>query len=220
MTPIYEKENVKIFVDEDPQDPRTEWDNLGTMVCFHNKYNLGDKDHGYKQSDYKGWNALEYQLRIEHNPCVVLPIFMYDHSGITISTTPFSCPWDSGQIGFIYCSEALALKKEADYTKMAEYLHQEVEDYNKYLTGECYGYVCEAKPQYSVERGHCIMKNGDILFRLRDASAEHDALVVDALNAYDPSDLDSCWGFYEYTPEELADMVLNETFNMKKGEIK
>ena len=32
---------IKVFVDEDPQSPR-EWDNAGTMVCFHRRYNLGD----------------------------------------------------------------------------------------------------------------------------------------------------------------------------------
>ena len=33
---------VKIFHDSAPQSPR-EWDNLGTMVCWHRKYCLGDE---------------------------------------------------------------------------------------------------------------------------------------------------------------------------------
>ncbi len=33
---------IEILNDEDPENPR-EWDNLGTMVCFHRHYNLGDK---------------------------------------------------------------------------------------------------------------------------------------------------------------------------------
>ena len=32
---------IKIFQDEMAENPR-EWDNLGTMVCFHPDYNLGD----------------------------------------------------------------------------------------------------------------------------------------------------------------------------------
>jgi hypothetical protein len=31
-------------------------------------------------------------------------LYLYDHGGITISTGPFSCPRDSGQVGFIYAS--------------------------------------------------------------------------------------------------------------------
>jgi hypothetical protein len=34
---------------------------------------------------------------------VVLPVYIYDHSGITLNTTGFSCPWDSGQVGWIVC---------------------------------------------------------------------------------------------------------------------
>lgn len=31
-----------IIQDESPMNPRTEWDNLCTMVCWHSRYNLGD----------------------------------------------------------------------------------------------------------------------------------------------------------------------------------
>ena len=34
----------------------------------------------------------------------MLPLYLYDHSGITMSISPFSCPWDSGQVGWIYCT--------------------------------------------------------------------------------------------------------------------
>lgn len=33
---------------------------------------------------------------------VILPLYLYDHSGITMNTCGFSCPWDSGQVGWIY----------------------------------------------------------------------------------------------------------------------
>ena len=33
---------VRIAYDSDPEDPR-EWDNLGTMICWHNRHNLGDE---------------------------------------------------------------------------------------------------------------------------------------------------------------------------------
>ena len=33
---------------------------------------------------------------------VYLPVYLYDHSGLVLQTTPFSCPWDSGHVGIIY----------------------------------------------------------------------------------------------------------------------
>jgi len=164
MEPIYEKEDVKIYIDEDPHNPR-DWDNLGTMVCFHGRYTLGDKDHGYKQSDYNSWEELEKQIEKDNKPCTILPIYMLDHSGLTVRTTAFNDSWDSGQIGFIYCSEEKA--KDGGAWAPITMLKAEVETYDEYLRGDVYGY----------ERGD-----------------------------------DSCWGFYGYTPEELADAVL-------KGEV-
>jgi hypothetical protein len=38
---------------------------------------------------------------VEDKVCIK-DLYLYDHSGITISTSPFSCGWDSGQVGFIY----------------------------------------------------------------------------------------------------------------------
>ena len=33
---------VKLFHDDDPNSPR-EWDNLGHMICWHRRMNLGDE---------------------------------------------------------------------------------------------------------------------------------------------------------------------------------
>jgi hypothetical protein len=36
---------LELHHDESPESPR-EWDNMGTMAFFHQRYDLGDKDHG------------------------------------------------------------------------------------------------------------------------------------------------------------------------------
>ena len=95
---------IKIEPDTLDESPR-KWDNLGTMICFHKRYCLGDENHGYKHEDYNGWGELEKQIKEDHGECVILPIYMYDHSGITVSTSPFSCPWDSGRLGLIFMSK-------------------------------------------------------------------------------------------------------------------
>src|SRR4030042_1625044 len=96
---------IKIITDNDAADPRTEYDNLGTMVCWHKKYKLGDK-HNYQNSDEFLTDNLAVNtagnLQSIKDTAIILPLFLYDHSGITMSTKPFSCPWDSGQVGYIY----------------------------------------------------------------------------------------------------------------------
>jgi hypothetical protein len=135
---------MEIFVDHSPSNPRTEWDNLGTMVCFHNRYRLGDK-HEYNSNDFDSWEGLEKQIIKDHDPAVILPIYMYDHSGVTISTTPFGCMWDSGQIGFIYISKVKARQEYKRLTgkvkvSLIKNLEFEVKTYDQYLRGEVYGF--------------------------------------------------------------------------------
>ena len=34
---------LQIMLDDEPMNPRTDWDNFGHMVCWHRRYNLGDE---------------------------------------------------------------------------------------------------------------------------------------------------------------------------------
>ena len=76
---------------------------------------------------------------------VIEPIFMYDHSGITINTKGFACPWDSGQVGWIFASHD-TIKNEFgqinDETieSAKVLLKSEVKEYDYYLTNQCYGF--------------------------------------------------------------------------------
>lgn len=161
---------IKIFPDENGDNPRS-WDNIGTMVCFHNRYNLGD-NHFYDHNDYDNWSEMRNAIIKNENAAVILPLYLYDHSGITMNTTGFSCPWDSGQVGFIFVSkkkvrEELRLKRITANVidKVTGILTAEVETYDQYLRGDVYGYqVFKVK---KCEEGH-----------------EHE------------EELDACWGYY------------------------
>ena len=103
MEKTIDKYKIEVIHDTDPFDPRED-DNLGTMICFHGSYNLGDK-HDYNHQDYNGWDEMKEAIIKNEDVGVILPLYLYDHSGITIATTPFSCRWDSGQVGFIIISK-------------------------------------------------------------------------------------------------------------------
>jgi hypothetical protein len=136
---------LKVVQDSSADSPRN-WDNLGTMICFHNRYDLGDK-HNYNADDYSGWEEMKQAIIKEENPAVILPLYMYDHSGISISTKPFSCRWDSGQIGFVLVSKKQALEEYGGVrvsskkkVKIESIIEAEVQTYTQYVEGEVYGF--------------------------------------------------------------------------------
>jgi len=151
----YKGYTIEIKQDSDPTNPRgDDFDcQLGTLVAFHNRYgDLGDNkllSDGTKlrSQDFNGWNAMIAHVDKVEGGIIWLPVYMYDHSGITIKTSPFSCPWDSGLLGFIYISKKKARKEygwkvlnKARIEKLEEYLRSDIETYDDYLTGNVYGY--------------------------------------------------------------------------------
>lgn len=138
---------VNIDYDENPQNPRdldyTDC-NLTKMVCFHSRYNLGD-EHNYDKADVLSWKELERLIQREEDVCVMDPLYMYDHSGQTISTSPFSCGWDSGQVGFVYITKedirkTYNVKRISKKTKQLAWkaLANEVKIYDDYIRGSVY----------------------------------------------------------------------------------
>ena len=72
---------------------------------------------------------------------VGLPVYAYVHSGTQLSTTPFSCPFDSGPAGFIACSREDAkgwFGKDVPEERVLEVLRSEVEEFSKFLQGDVY----------------------------------------------------------------------------------
>ena len=136
----------KIHEDENPENPRLFQDCLTKMVCFHRRYIIGD-NHNYRTSDYGSWSEVEKAIKKNEKVVLIEPLYMYDHSGITVSTKPFSCHWDSGQIGFIYITreqvnslmgyKVITSKRKEQLIKL---LLEELEEYDAYLCGNCYYY--------------------------------------------------------------------------------
>jgi hypothetical protein len=128
---------AELFQDIEPFNPRTEYDNFATMYCEHRRYDLGDK------------NA-DDPRELDENSIIGLPLYLYDHSGITMNTGGFNCPWDSGQVGFIYVTKA-AIRAEFGVKRIGPKLRErvltmlrgEVETYDQYLTGQVYGFSIE-----------------------------------------------------------------------------
>jgi hypothetical protein len=268
------EEKLLVIRRDDPHESPRDWDNVGTMVCWHKRYNLGDKHNFSQPVDFirellqesrdtkdviafvksgkakdlrleynkstREWELQEYysgnwyvaesynaplDMEDEYladNICeliddsdafqfvtkahVILPLYLYDHSGITISTGAFPCPWDSGRVGYIYVSKEKVfeenlgwidpkLRKSGDpkilndsnnwehptednWGKIATYrLESEVETYDDYLTGDVFGYQVH--------------------------ELDEDGVSVDVV--------DSCWGYFSSNPERSG--ILDEFLN-------
>lgn len=210
---------VTIYYDEDPINPREEYDNFGTMVAFHKRYNLGDKT-DFKSSNYGSWRELEKDLIENHDAAVILPLWLYDHSGLRISTGSFMgraqhAEWDSGRVGFTYATRA-DVEKEFGVV-LPEKLHgkyagkrwfgpevkkaledaertlvSDVETYDLYLSGQVYGYEVREGDKEDPETGE--VTEGEVI--------------------------DSCWGFIgdlSYVEGEARKAAEGELKRIKKG---
>lgn len=168
----------QLAIDADPSIEETiyHWETAKGWVALSRIYGSDAPD----QSDKRIKALIDKALAKYY---IILPLYLYDHSGITIRTSPFHCPWDSGQVGFIYTSIE-SIKKEYSKKKMSKKIRQkaidlmvgEVEQYDHYLTGSIYGYQIEP-------------------------TDKNKSIKCD----------DSCWGFYGYDNEKsgLLEMSKN-----------
>lgn len=115
-----DKATLKIEHDNHPSDPRQEMDGwVGEMVCWHKRYSLGDTHNYSEPRDFLEHLAKDYykgdedvddltvtELMDTIAPhVIILPLYLYDHGGITISTGSFGDRWDSGQVGWIFATK-------------------------------------------------------------------------------------------------------------------
>ena len=132
---------VKFIPAADPINPRTSSDcNTSVLALSHRRYKLGDAGHPYDTREYHGWEAMKASIVSNENPLVIKPVYMMDHSGLSISTKPFSCSWDSGQVGWAYVPASSTLTAE----QAESALDAELEEYGAYLSGDLYDVCVEA----------------------------------------------------------------------------
>lgn len=193
---------LDIIRDLDPMNPRMDWDNIATMVCFHGRYTLGDvRTLPYGKTDVIPHTNVRYdnsadganafaewaKKELDAGNIVIASLELYDHSGITMRVHRWGheafgtgrTGWDSGIVGWCFVTkdrafEELALKDGADWTAVAkECIMAEVEIYDDYLTNEVYRFD---------------------LYRLSPRAANGTAPVD--LQSAEWDEIDSCGGFY------------------------
>ena len=130
-------------------------DMVSLSVCYKWATVLGDSDSVWGEMKVdKRYLAHEIRESLSIKACQALlkgkvewlPLYLYDHSGITMSTSPFCDPWDSGMVGWIYCTKEHAVDdigwNEDTWAEQAiKAMEEEVKVYDQYLTGDVYGFT-------------------------------------------------------------------------------
>ncbi len=179
QTEEYRRYKIGLYYDEDSESPR-KWDNICVFHIAHRRYSFGDKNYNDAESIHKA------ERRAKARGDIVLPLYMYDHSGITIALTPFSCRWDSSQVGFVAVPRLKMIEEfgKKIFTpklkvRALEIAEAEVKEMDMFCTGQVYGFKVFGPMTGDDDDDDC------------------------------REELEACWGFYgeEYAIEEAKGSI-------------
>lgn len=120
---------------------------------------------------------------------VMLPLYLYDHGGLTMKTSSFSCRWDSGQVGVIYVTaDTIVRERSADSVDERGHittdarawaiarLRSEVEVYDAFFRGAVYGFDIESEDGEHVDSCWGFYNQASILEAINESLPEDEAL--------------------------------------------
>lgn len=201
-------------IDECAESPR-EWDNVATIVSKGGNWDISDKGWRMNAEEFteflhkkldkkcpeiKGLEDIDYIVNCKSakNYIVCKPVYMYEHSGQTISLSPFGCRWDSGCCGYIFVFKDKILKEFPDTNddnwrdKAEAIIKSEIDIYDDYIRGDVYGYC--------LEEAHTV---------------EHKDLVTGAIwTSTEYEVVDFCCGFYGDCSSNILHTALGEEWEI------
>lgn len=189
---------IKIEYDRDTGDPRIENDNFSHMLFTRKSGHFGDTklwdELGIDNADYDNWNEIREVLVEKVKPAIIFQVSMTSHSGETIYIGAPRDPWDSGTVGFIYVTykdirESFGIKDDVSLNQeqvehAAKMIRSEIEEYDDWIQGNCYGYLVFGPDDPDKELDSCW---GYIGSDTKRSSIIDDALAV-VINHVDDND--------------------------------
>lgn len=148
---------VEILADFDGSaaNPR-ECCNLGTMWTQERRHNSPDalpvRGNVFESvaREFGGEAHHESNAKALDRGAIWLPLWKYEHGGAAYraaESNPFRCPWDSGQVGYVFAKKEDVRKEygvkritPAIRAKVLDVLRAEVETYSQWANGEVYGF--------------------------------------------------------------------------------
>jgi hypothetical protein len=134
---------LKVTQDDNPQDPR-EWDNIGTLICQHERFKLGDK-HNLDLNDCTSWDEVKEKIIEEAGTdAIILPVYLWErdyfHGGVALKTEPYPIlrRFNNGQVGYGQVGYIYALRNTDGHTfeKLTQILKDEIKRYSQFIFPE------------------------------------------------------------------------------------
>lgn len=202
--PIKPDLSIEVSQEESPifDDPLVE--SPYAFLSNHRRY--------YSSSEYKAINGYSIDEILEENTdneavgdfvkswieskgYICKKVFMYSHSGDTISSNPFSDFFDSGLFGWLYTTEKESNKYFGEDLTKAE-LEKDMEtfingEWDQYVTGEYYGYLITDKTGgLFIDRQNCKYSTSctgyDYEGAKKDSEIEKERIIKDWMEIYSP----------------------------------
>jgi len=184
--------SLTIAYDECPVNPRTDYEPMCKIatVAGTSKDHLGDIRMSIEELN---------DIR-KSEECISMPVYIMDHSGVSLSLTSFNDKWDSGVFGLIYISKNRASHEFEDLSgldlerKIWEVMEGEISLYNMYLIGSCYYAVIKTQKETEIdgEKYYTKTENEDSLSSI---FAEYGDILPEVL---------SCFGMAEEDFESIT----------------
>lgn len=150
-TAEYKEYKLEIYQDEDESESSRNYNNLGKIISWHNKYDFTDDvvKENFKFLMESPEIFTDYANK--HN-FVYKSLYIYDHSGISFSlsdsTYPFNDRWDASQVGYMFATPEEIKKwfKTKEITdsikeKVYEDFESEVKELNSDEAGDLFYYT-------------------------------------------------------------------------------
>ena len=144
----YKGFEIEIFYDDTPENPRSDWDHDSEFYMNPNprRINPENKDLDDLMERYDCCSIKELCDKIDKD-YIWTKVYIYEHSGISLSTTPFNDPWDSALFGILVV-EKDKVRKQRNVKRISKkikeeeegYLVAQVETFGAYLNGDVYGF--------------------------------------------------------------------------------
>lgn len=180
-----DKATLRVYIDDDAGDPREWTETISNILIKHPNYTLGD-DINIDTTPYRSWDELYEKITSRDDVIEATPIYLYEHGGLTISTSPYNCIWDSGQAGIVWITTDDVKRYYGEVTEETiqqaiEEMEREIELYDCYIRGDVYRYTLTDSQGEYIEGTGSIYGYTTLIEELREYIQEPHTHLIDEL---------------------------------------
>ena len=169
----------EIVHDDGPTDGPHEWGNdCVLMSVHHRRYTNPAPECGRDPEATEDW------AKDNQKTYAAFPLYMYDHGNtcyrVSEGGNPFSCPWDSGRVGFVFVkkSDFMRGKQWPSRKRLFKAAQSFCEEYTSWANGEVYGYIVRDEDHNELDS--CWSFIGDIKYVIEAMDEAAAGYVEDA----------------------------------------